>query len=85
MGAESWIWIVAWALVLLLVVWLLVREPRHEGEHDPDAILRERFARGEITEEEYRRATAALAADPSSPIPGARHPRHRHEVRHDRP
>jgi uncharacterized membrane protein len=73
MGTEAWIWMGAWAFVMALVVWLLVRQPRHDVGQDPDAILRARFARGEISEEEYRRATAALAADPPARRPGA-HP-----------
>lgn len=64
MGTEAWIWMGAWALVMILVVWLLVREPHRETHDDPDAILRARFARGEITEDEYRRATDALDTDP---------------------
>ena len=66
MGTEAWIWMGAWALVMVLVVWLLVREPHRETSDDADAILRARFARGEITEDEYRRATDALDADPVS-------------------
>ncbi|MCJ7711597.1 MAG: SHOCT domain-containing protein [Chloroflexi bacterium] len=89
MGTEAWIWMGAWALVMVLVVWLLVREPRQETHDDPDAILRARFARGEISEEEFTRATALLDSDP--PIPpanGARHnaARHAHdgqEARYD--
>ena len=67
MGIEAWIWMAAWALVMVLVVWLLVREPRHELHDDPGVILRARFARGEIPEEEFRRAIAALDADPPAP------------------
>jgi uncharacterized membrane protein len=83
MGPEAWVWMGAWALIMALVVWLLVREPRPSHPEDPDAILRARFARGEITEDEYRRATAALEGDPpaTSPIAG-RVPR-RQETRHD--
>lgn len=63
MGLEAWAWMGAWAFVLGLTVWVLVRAPhRHEGA-DAAAILRERFARGEISEEEFRRATAVLASE----------------------
>jgi uncharacterized membrane protein len=73
MGTEAWIWMAAWAAVMVLVVWILVREPRHELHDDPGVILRARFARGEIREEEYLRAMAALDADPPSSHPkGAR-------------
>jgi uncharacterized membrane protein len=89
MGTEAWIWMGAWALVMVLVVWLLVREPHHEAPQDPSAILRARYARGEITEEEFRRATATLDADSSiTPANGARHNTAHHtsqgqEARHD--
>ena len=89
MGTEAWIWMGAWALIMVLVVWLLVREPRHEAPRDPAAILRARYARGEITEEELLRAMAALDADPSiTPTTGTRHnaahhTRHGQEARHD--
>jgi len=88
MGTEAWIWMAAWAVVMVLVVWLLVREPRRETHEDPSAILRDRFARGEITEEEFRRATVALDDDPPvAPASGARsravHHAHGQEARHD--
>jgi len=63
MGTEAWLLMAVWAVVMVLVVWLLVREPRREPRNEPDAILRARFARGEITEQEFRRATAALDGD----------------------
>ena len=73
MGTEAWIWMAAWAVVMVLVVWILVREPRHQLHDDPGVILRARFARGEIREEEYLRAMAALDADPPGSHPkGAR-------------
>jgi uncharacterized membrane protein len=88
-GTEAWFWMGAWALVMVLVVWLLVREPRHETHEDASAILRARFARGEITEDEFRRASDALDTDPLiTPSNGAHHhPPHRHhqgqEAHHD--
>lgn len=90
MGIDAWIWMAAWALVMVLVVWLLVREPRRESHEEPGAIIRDRFARGEISEAEYKRAAAALEADPPS-VPNrearlpTRHARQGQEVRHDRP
>ena len=62
-GIEAWIWMGAWAFVLVLVVWLLVREPRHDEREDAAEILSKRFARGEISEEEFKRATATLNSD----------------------
>lgn len=59
MGIDAWIWMGAWALVLVLVVWLLVREPRHQHE-DPLESLRDRLARGEITPDEFERARRLL-------------------------
>ena len=88
MGTEAWIWMAAWAVVMVVVVWLLVREPRRETHNDPSVILRDRFARGEISEEEFRRATATLDDDPPiAPAAGARshavHHAHGQEARHD--
>jgi hypothetical protein len=74
---------------MLLVVWLLVREPRHEPREDPGEILRDRFARGEINEDEYRRATDALEAEQVTPPATPMHHSARHqpgrgqEARHD--
>jgi hypothetical protein len=88
MGTEAWIWMAVWAVVMVLVVCLLVREPRRGIHDEPSAILRDRFARGEISEEEFRRATAALDDDP--PIASASGGRthavdhaHGQEARHD--
>ena len=88
-GTEAWIWMAVWAVVMVLAVLLLVREPRHEIHDDPSVILGARFARGEIREEEYKRAMAALDADPPAPRPkGARdhaahHSPNGQEARHD--
>jgi uncharacterized membrane protein len=89
MGTEAWIWMGAWALVMIFVVWLLVREPRRETHDDPAEILRARYARGEITEDEFRRAMSTLDADSSiTPANVARHDSTHHtsqgqEARHD--
>lgn len=89
MGTEAWIWMGAWALVMILVVWLLVREPGHDTSEDPSAIVRARFARGEITEGEFKRAMDALTPDVQiSKVTGARphaahHRPHGQEARHD--
>jgi putative membrane protein len=67
--------ILFWAVIITVVV-MLVRtlgrpdnNPSHEHTHTPAAptprqILDERFARGEIDEEEYRRRLDALHAGP---------------------
>lgn len=62
MGAGGWVFMVVNALALwaLLagVIWLAARAFRHHvansGSSYPERILAERFAKGEITEEEYR-------------------------------
>ncbi|MDF3142482.1 MULTISPECIES: SHOCT domain-containing protein [unclassified Streptomyces] len=63
--------ILFWALIITVVV-LLIRALNSPHEHThtpaaptpPEAILRERLARGEIDEEEYRRRLSALHAGP---------------------
>lgn len=62
MGWESWLWMGAWILVLFVVVWLLVREPRRPEHDEALEQLRARFARGELTEEEFERARHLLGA-----------------------
>jgi hypothetical protein len=47
MGLEGWLWLGAWILALVVMVWLLSREPRRSGSEDALAILRARLARGE--------------------------------------
>jgi len=60
MGLEGWLWMSAWIVVLVAVVWLLVREPRHSDRDDALELLRGRLARGEITPEEFERARHLL-------------------------
>ncbi|MEU8649994.1 SHOCT domain-containing protein [Streptomyces sp. NPDC048737] len=62
--------ILFWALVITVVV-LCIRALGSPRQHahipappTPDGILRERLARGEIDEEEYRRRLSALHAGP---------------------
>lgn len=69
-GAGGWgfmavalLWIGFWALVVtaaVLVVRNLVRAGQDNGRDGPERILAERFARGEIDEEEYHRRLTAL-------------------------
>ena len=79
MGVEAWAWMGAWALVMVGVVWLLVRQPRHAPHDDPMGILRDRFARGEISEPELRQALAALDDEPP-PSPSGAHPATTHDM-----
>ena len=53
MGLEGWLWMGAWILAIVVMVWLLVREPRRSGRDEALDALRSRFARGEISQAEY--------------------------------
>jgi Predicted membrane protein (DUF2078). len=64
MGPSGWIWMLVWIVALLFMVWLIVRSPSERTTaEDAMAILRARFARGEISQEEFERAKVALLAD----------------------
>jgi putative membrane protein len=61
-GSNGWLWmLVSWAVIIGLVVWVVWafsgRDTTRGRDRTPSArrILDERFARGEIDEEEYRR------------------------------
>jgi uncharacterized membrane protein len=69
MGLEGWLVMAGWAALVIAAVALLVREPRHAAPQDASAILRARFARGELTEAEYRHAAALLGGDPGGTLP----------------
>ncbi len=56
MDTGAWIWMLVWILALVAMVWLIVRVDRGAPADDPEAILRARFARGEINAEEFERA-----------------------------
>ncbi|MDX3241576.1 SHOCT domain-containing protein [Streptomyces sp. ME18-1-4] len=76
-GMNGWGWfgmsvgmVAFWALIItaLVLVFRAANQP-HEHTHTPAAptpqqILDERFARGEIDEEEYRRRLSTLRAGP---------------------
>jgi putative membrane protein len=59
-------WLASTAMMLIFfgalatVVVLLVRRPTGESTETPERILAERFARGEIDEDEYQRRRRAL-------------------------
>jgi uncharacterized membrane protein len=64
MGSVGWIWMVIWIAALLLMVWLIVRRPdERTPDQDAVAILRARFARGELSETEFTRACDVLRED----------------------
>jgi putative membrane protein len=60
----GWVWMIAWIGALLFMVWLLVHAPADRpATEDALAILRARFARGEISEDEFERARDMLTSD----------------------
>jgi uncharacterized membrane protein len=60
----SWIWMLVWIGVLVAIVWLLVHDSaRRSPSEDALAILRARFARGELTTDEFEQARRALLVD----------------------
>lgn len=60
----AWAWMVVWTVVLIGVVWLIVRTPhRSTVSEDAHAILRARFAKGEISRDEFERARDGLLED----------------------
>jgi putative membrane protein len=46
--------------ILFLVIYIVLRESKPAREKTPLEILKERYARGEISEEEYRRMKEEL-------------------------
>ncbi|MFC9078892.1 SHOCT domain-containing protein [Streptomyces sp. NPDC057062] len=80
-GMNGWGWFVAsisailfWMLLILLIVFLVRTMNRGSGRpHNtpgrlpPERVLAERFARGEIDEEEYRRRLAVLREEHHGP------------------
>ncbi len=60
MTLGGWIWTAVWIVALLVMVWMAVSGWRREERDDPLEILRARYARGEISEDEYRRARQIL-------------------------
>ena len=64
MGPWGDAWMIVWIAVLLGMVWLIVRSPSESSpREDALAILRARFARGEIDQEEFERARTSLLMD----------------------
>lgn len=64
MESWAWIWMLIWVAALLGTVWLLVRSPGRETPlEDAHAILRARFARGEISQQEFEQARDVLLAE----------------------
>jgi len=64
MGSAGWIWMLIWIAALLFMVWLIVRPADgNQSAEDALAILRARFARGEINETEFEHARTVLRTD----------------------
>jgi putative membrane protein len=59
-GGDGWdhawwpLWLLFWAAVIGAVVWFVTRRRRGDGLRTARTILAERYARGELTSEEYR-------------------------------
>lgn len=61
MTAGGWIWMLFWIAALLVMTYLLVRQPGQQPpREDAVTLLRKRFARGEISPAEFKRALDAL-------------------------
>ncbi len=57
----GWIWMGVWIVALVVMIWLIVAGGRERSTRDePLEILRARFARGELSEEEYEQARRLL-------------------------
>lgn len=59
-GFDGWIWMAVWIAALLVMVWLVIRGSGHPVEADAMEILRARFARGEISQNEFEQACSVL-------------------------
>jgi putative membrane protein len=66
MDLGAWVWMLVWVAALVAMIWLIVRADRRPPTDDAEAILRARFARGEIDAEEYERARLVLRQDTGS-------------------
>ncbi len=60
-GVDGWLWMAVWIGALLLMVWLVTRPAR--PAEDAMTILRARFARGEISRDDFEQARAVLLRD----------------------
>lgn len=63
-GPPGWIFPLVWLIVLAAVITTVVllrrRSERRAALHSGESVLAERYARGEIDEEEYRHRRAVL-------------------------
>ena len=57
----GWIWMGVWIVALVVMIWLIVAGGREGSTSDePLEILRARFARGELSKEEFEQARRLL-------------------------
>lgn len=64
MALGDWAWMAIWIVALLVMVWLIVAGSRERTPpEDAIDVLRARFARGEISQDEFERARNALLGD----------------------
>jgi putative membrane protein len=68
-GGWGWLWMIAWLALIVAALFLVIRLSQGSSGHAPSApearpgplqILEERFARGEISEQEYRERRRVL-------------------------
>ena len=64
-GGWMWLWgtlmMLTWVAIIAAAVWLIIRSVRGDGDsRRAREVLDERFARGELTVEEYRERREAL-------------------------
>lgn len=62
-GIDGWLFMGAWILALLFVVWLLVHEPHRTGRDEALDTLRSRLSRGEISPDEFDQAQRLIVSD----------------------
>ncbi len=61
-----WLWWIAGVVVLLVLAWAVARATRSSGsgrgpaEESPEAVLKRRYAQGEIERDEYERRLSDL-------------------------
>ncbi len=64
MTLGAWLWMGVWVVALLGMVWLLVRgTEKGPRPDDADAILRARYAHGDITQAEFEQARRVLRTE----------------------
>lgn len=63
MGLGGWLWMILGVVLLIAVIWAVVATIPGRGRptaDDPAQILKTRFARGEINQEQYEQARRLL-------------------------